>query len=204
MTGEILRSSSARDTVALHACCGPCLIEPLDALRSEGHEVIVVFANPNIQPLEEYVLRRDTLESYARTHGIRTVEIDVGPETWRDAAGDASRPERCRACYRVRLGLVAQWAARNGVDAVATTLSVSPYQDAEAIAEEGRAVAQEAGIGFIERDYRERYPVATRRSRAEGMYRQNYCGCLPSRAEAEAEREARRRTKEAQRRCPEG
>lgn len=194
----------AAGVVALHACCGPCLLEPLDALRSEGREVVVVFANPNIQPLEEYVLRRDTLRTYAEAQGIRTVELDVGPAEWERAVGDAPRPERCRACYRLRIGIVAQWAKENGVDAVATTLSVSPYQDPVAIAEAGHSAAGAVGVSFLDRDYRERYPDATRRARAEGMYRQNYCGCLPSRAEADEERAARRRLRAAQRKAADG
>ena len=42
--------------LALHACCGPCLLEPLDALAAE-HDVTVVYANPNIHPREEYERR---------------------------------------------------------------------------------------------------------------------------------------------------
>lgn len=180
--------------LALHACCGPCLLEPFDALAAEGiAEAVVVYANPNIHPAEEYERRLETLRTYAASANIEVVELPYDPAMWREATRDArSRDERCHACYRLRIGMVAQWAARHGYDAIATTLSVSPYQDAEGIAREGARVAGEAGVDYLDRDYRPLYPQATRRSRELGMYRQNYCGCAPSQAEAAAQREARR------------
>jgi len=187
-------------TVLLHACCGPCLLEPYDALAADA-EVVVCYANPNIHPAEEYARRRDTLLDYAGDAGIAVIELPYEPALWAEATSSAAeRPERCRACYRLRIGMVAAEAARRGYDAVATTLSVSPYQDPEAIAEEGAAACVEAGVRFIVTDFRERYPEATRRSRELGMYRQNYCGCAPSQAEAAVEREERRAArKEAKR-----
>ncbi len=179
--------------VLLHACCGPCLLEPYDALAAE-HDVTVCYANPNIHPAEEYERRRDTLRAYAAEAGIAVVELPYEPERWREATeGVRDVPtERCRACFRLRLGLTAAEARRLGADAVATTLSVSPYQDADALREAGEAVCAEAGVRFLATDFRDRYPEATRRSRELGMYRQNYCGCEPSEAEAAAGRERRR------------
>jgi predicted adenine nucleotide alpha hydrolase (AANH) superfamily ATPase len=186
--------------VALHACCGPCLIEPFAALESEGAVPVIVYANPNIAPAEEYARRLDTLRAYADSIGAKVVEIEYDPDLWATAvAGAATRAQRCRACYRVRLDLVARYAVDNGIDAIATTLSVSPYQDADAIRDEAREAAAAAGIDYVGDDYRERFPAATQRSRELGMYRQNYCGCLPSREEAQADREARKATRRASR-----
>lgn len=177
--------------VLLHACCGPCLLEPYDVLAA-GHDVSVCYANPNIQPAEEYTHRRDTLVDYAQAAGIDVRELPYSPELWEAATAGLARPERCHACYRLRIGMVAAEAAREGFDAVATTLTVSPYQDPDAIRAMGEEACAEAGVTFMVTDFRERYPEATRRSRELGMYRQNYCGCLPSRAEAEAERAERK------------
>lgn len=180
----------------LHACCGPCLLEPIDQLAAD-HDVDVVFVNPNIHPVEEYERRRDTLMDYAEEHGISATELEYDPVAWmRAVAGTEDDPTaRCRACYRLRLGMTARHAAAGGYEAISTTLSVSPYQDAEAIRQEGEAAAEAAGISFVARDFRERYPEATRRSRELGMYRQNYCGCLLSETEARAQREERRRSR---------
>ena len=33
----------------LHACCGPCSLEPVKLLRAEGFEPTICWTNPNIQ-----------------------------------------------------------------------------------------------------------------------------------------------------------
>jgi epoxyqueuosine reductase len=178
----------------LHACCGPCLIEPLEAISDEADSVTIVFGNSNIHPAEEYERRRDTLREYAGPLGVEVVELEYDPAEWAATVGSlaGAGAARCRACYALRLGHAARYAAENGFDTIATTLTVSPYQDAAAIAEEGARAAARAGIAYLDRDYRDRYPDATRRSREAGMYRQNYCGCVLSQAEAQAERDARK------------
>jgi epoxyqueuosine reductase len=183
----------------LHACCGPCLLEPYDALVAEGHAVRVVYANPNIHPLEEYERRRDALLAYTGERGIDVDELAYDTGAWEAAvAGLEDSPgERCRACFRVRLGAAARHAAETGCDGVATTLTVSPYQDPDAIREAGEEVCADAGVAFLVTDFRDRYPDAVRRSRELGMYRQNYCGCRYSDAEAGAARAARAARKAA-------
>lgn len=179
--------------VALHACCGPCVIEPLDDLASQ-HEVTVVFANPNIEPEAEYARRWDALRSWADARGVSAVEVARVPGAWTDAVeGAGGQPgDRCARCYELRLRLTADEALRLGCEALSTTLSVSPYQDQDAIDRAGRAVARERGLRWLFDDYRARYPDAVRRSREADMYRQSYCGCHQSRLEAEARRDSRR------------
>jgi hypothetical protein len=179
--------------VALHACCGPCLLEPYDELASFG-DVTVVYANPNIHPLSEYRRRKDTLQSYADESGIEVIEVPYDPRLWLAATAglEADQPARCEACFRLRLGLVADVAVERGMDAIATTLSVSPYQDAEILASVCEEVARDHELAYAGRDWRDRYPDATKRSREAGMYRQNYCGCLLSEVEADAARAKRR------------
>ena len=203
----------------LHACCGPCSLEPLRMLREEGHDITIIFSNSNITPATEYAQRLDTLRSWAKTEGIPIIEDAYDPESWKtssgrigqaalDAAGGnverlATEPElreaRCRACYRLRFERTAQQAREQGFDAIGTTLSVSPYQFTDSIREELERAAAAAGLTALFKDYRPLYDEATRRSRNLGMYRQNYCGCHFSDSEAAAERELRKRTREAER-----
>jgi predicted adenine nucleotide alpha hydrolase (AANH) superfamily ATPase len=184
--------------LALHACCGPCLLEPLDALAVE-HDVVVVYANPNIHPVDEYDRRLDTLLTWARERDVEVVEVDYDPAAWADAVGGVAHDPalRCGACFRLRLAMTANVAKERGMDGVATTLSVSPYQDHDAIVEAGEAACADAGLAFVAKDFRDRYPEATRRSRELGMYRQNYCGCVISDVEARRQREERKRAKKA-------
>ena len=183
----------------LHACCGPCLIEPLAGLRRE-HDITVYFANPNIQPFDEFERRRSTLREYAVLSGVPVIDSVYEPERWLSAVGSLTdQPERCRACYEVRFGMTARAAAEHGFEAFATTLTVSPYQDARSIREVAVAVASDAGVRYVHGDFRDRYRDAQDRARELGMYRQNYCGCLLSKAEADAERAARKAGREGAR-----
>lgn len=184
--------------LALHTCCGPCLLEPFDALVAEGIEAVTaIYFNPNIHPVAEYTARRDAFVEYTSAAQIDIVELEYDPAVWIETAGPHARSaaERCRACYRLRLERVAQWAAENGFDAVATTLTVSPYQDASAIEAAGEAACESAGVRYLSRDFRDRYARATVRSREAGMYRQNYCGCVMSDIEAREQRAARKATR---------
>ena len=115
------------------------------------------------------------------------------------ATHPALREARCRACYRLRFEEAARVASERRFDAVGTTLSVSPYQFTEVIREELERAAAAAGVRALFEDYRPFYDEATRRSRATGMYRQNFCGCRFSEAEAAAERAERKRARAAER-----
>ena len=187
----------------LHACCGPCSLEPVRLLQEAGHDISLCFANANIQPREEYDLRLDTLRAWAEEEGIPLVDLPYDLEGWQTAAGAVERnggprEDRCRACYAQRLEQAAAWACDHGFEALSTTLAVSPYQLFDVCHEELEAAAARHGLACIWDDFRPYYPTATTRSRELGMYRQNYCGCLYSKVEAEAEREARKVERAAQ------
>ena len=181
----------------LHACCGPCSLEPVRLLQEAGHDITICFANANIQPREEYDLRLETLRTWAAEEGIPVVDLPYDLEGWKATAGAAEaaggpREDRCRACYAQRLEAAAAWGAEHGFEALSTTLAVSPYQLSEVCHEELEAAAARHGLACIWEDFRPYYPTATTRSRDLGMYRQNYCGCLYSKAEADAERAERK------------
>jgi predicted adenine nucleotide alpha hydrolase (AANH) superfamily ATPase len=150
---------------------------------------------------QEYQRRRDTLLAHARQLGVDVVELPYDRDAWdaQVAPLASAGAARCRACYRLRLGMAARYAAEQGFDALTTTLSVSPYQHHDAIQEEGERAAREAGIAWLRRDFRPRYSASVARSRELGMYRQNYCGCDLSRDEAQAQREERKARKAAER-----
>ena len=47
---------------------------------------------------------------------------------------------------------------------------------------------KEAGVKCVYEDYSPYFREAQRRAKEIGLYRQKYCGCLPSKAEAEGEK----------------
>lgn len=184
----------------LHACCGPCSLEPVRLLRAQGHDITIFYANSNIAPTGEYAHRLSTLLEWARTEGVPVVEGVYEPETWERTAGrigaaapgSPKREARCRACYRLRLEESARYAAAHGFEGLGTTLSVSPYQYTDVIRQEVERAAERYGLVPVFEDFRPFYDNATRRSRALGMYRQNYCGCRLSDDEAAEERAERK------------
>ena len=177
----------------LHACCGPCSLEPTRMLAEEGVDFAIHYANSNIYPPAEYEKRLDTLrEHVAKPRDIELIEGDYDSESWEHevAIHGIDRETRCRACYRLRFEETASAAKERGFDTISTTLTISPYQFTNIILEELEAAAARHGLKADARDYRERYQDATRISREKGMYRQDYCGCRFSIAEAQAERKA--------------
>lgn len=177
----------------LHACCGPCSLEPTRIFADEGVDFAIHYANSNIFPPEEYAHRLATLaEHVSGPRDIELVEGDYDPDAWERevAVHGTDREARCRACYRLRFEETARVAAARGFDAISTTLTISPYQFTDVIIEELEAAAGRHGLTADARDFRDRYQEATRVSREKGMYRQNYCGCRFSIAEAEEQRKA--------------
>ncbi len=93
------------------------------------------------------------------------------------------RPERCKSCYRLRLGKTAEEAQKKGFDAFSTTLLISPYQDFEQIVSIGSELAEKYNVLFYLRDFRQYFREAMTLARDLGLYRQKYCGCIYSREE---------------------
>ncbi|MBP3894622.1 MAG: epoxyqueuosine reductase QueH [Atopobiaceae bacterium] len=189
-----------RTPLLLHACCGPCSLEPLRLLREEGYEPTICWTNPNIQPLAEHDLRLRTLREWARD--VAHVDVVVAGDdrdAWERAVAPHGfdRESRCRACYGLRLAEACRTARDLGFTHVSTTLVVSPYQLFDVCHDVLGRLAPAYGLTMVWRDFRDWYPQATTRSRELGMYRQNYCGCRFSAAEAAIERHEARDARKA-------
>lgn len=178
--------------IVLHACCGPCSTVPINEFLEQGHEIEIFFSNSNIHPWAEYVLRRDTASQYAKTLGIPFIEGTYNPKDWFLAVGDCRTygKKRCSQCYKMRFVEPAQYAKEIGADAIASSLTISPYQFCDEINFRLKEAAQTHGVQAIESDFREQYKNSVEMSRKANMYRQNYCGCMYSQVEAQEQREA--------------
>lgn len=168
----------------LHTCCGPCLEWPARQLISEGRHLLVYFYNPNVQPAAENRRRLENMVQLAEQLGLPYVADQAcDPDVWQNW-NDPSE-SRCHMCYRRRLLATAGLARREGIPAFSTTLLVSPWQDHQAILDIGRSIARSFNLEFIEgygqgEDFRDGYREGQRLAREDGLYRQKYCGCLPS------------------------
>jgi epoxyqueuosine reductase len=91
--------------------------------------------------------------------------------------------ERCEYCYRVRLEATAKEAKNSGFDRFSTTLLQSTYQNHVLIRETAEKVAKEVEIPFHYEDFRTGWKRGVELSKAMGLYRQQYCGCIYSEKE---------------------
>lgn len=164
--------------VLLHICCAPCAIYPLRILREQGYEVRGFFYNPNIHPYQEYRRRWEALAAYAADEDLSIIAAGEYPlESFlRQVA--FREAERCRCCYDLRLDQAAAVARREGFDAFTTTLLYSRFQRHELIARSGQDAASRQGVDFLYRDFRDGWSEGVRVSKARGIYRQSYCGCI--------------------------
>jgi len=167
----------------LHICCAPCTIHPLAQLRRGGFTIEGLFYNPNIHPFTEYQRRAETLATYAAQVELPVIWGEGYPleEFLRGVA--FREADRCRYCYFMRLQEAARVARHGKFDAFSTTLLYSPYQKHELIRNIGESLGRSWGVAFHYADFRPGWKEGVRISRALGMYRQPYCGCLYSEKE---------------------
>ena len=92
--------------------------------------------------------------------------------------------ERCNRCLMLRLRHVFAEARARAFDAFSSSLLYSRYQRHEFIARSGNALAQEganlksSAPSFYYRDFRLDWQQGIELSKALGLYRQPYCGCI--------------------------
>jgi predicted adenine nucleotide alpha hydrolase (AANH) superfamily ATPase len=172
--------AQGRVRLLLHICCGPCACGALPFWQKNVTEVLGFFFNPNIHPLLEHRRRLTGAREAAGHAGVALlVDEAYDPEAWfaEIREGEGSRCERCLA---QRLNRAAEEAVAQGCDTFSTSLSISPWQDHQAIETQGEYAARRHGVDFRYEDLRPVYEDSRRLSRERGIYRQKYCGCLVS------------------------
>ena len=177
-------ASLAGNSLLLHVCCGPCAVMPITRLLDEGFAVTAWFMNPNIQPLAEYLRRREAAAQCADRLGVPIIFAD---ETWnitnwlRAVAGRDTAPARCAYCCESRIEAAFAFARQQGFAWVSSSLLYSRYQPHEVIKTAGEAqAAQKDAPGFAYRDFRSDWQEGIDRSKSMELYRQPYCGCVYS------------------------
>jgi len=166
--------------ILLHTCCGNCAIYPVKVLREANHDVTGYFHNPNIHPYQEYSKRLETMQEYAQKTELPMIYVDdYGLVSFLQNVAHAPQ-QRCDYCYFSRLKSTARYAAENGFDAFSSSLLYSRYQNHETITRCGEQLAEEFGISFFYQDFREGWREGIDTSKAMGLYRQQYCGCIYS------------------------
>lgn len=164
----------------LHICCANCAIYPVKTLRERGEELTGYFFNPNIHPYQEFRRRLDTVYEYAEQVALPLL-VNASYALDEFLVNVAAAPaQRCRYCYQSRLEETARYAAENGFAAFSTSLLYSRYQQHELIRASGEALGQRYGVEFLYEDFRSGWQAGIAVSKAMGLYRQQYCGCIYS------------------------
>jgi len=167
----------------LHVCCAPCSTHVIKVLNKE-YDLTLFFYNPNVEPINEYSLRLEDAEKLAEKLNIPIIVGDYDNIEWHNAVKgheqDLEGGERCKICFRYRLDKAAELAKQEEFDFFTTTLTVSPYKNAELINKIGKELEEKYNIKFLESDFKkeEGYKDSIELSKHYGLYRQNYCGCL--------------------------
>ncbi len=189
-----LEQSGKVPTLLLHACCAPCSSYVLEYL-SRYFSISILYYNPNISPESEYEKRKAELQRLLSQmplkHPVTLLSCDYDGGAFAEIArGLEDVPEggaRCEKCFRLRLRRAAEEAKRRGFDYFTTTLSISPLKNAQLLNRIGEETGEEIGVRHLPADFKKRdgYKRSLELSREYALYRQDYCGCVYSKAQRE-------------------
>lgn len=187
-----------RPRLLLHACCAPCSSYVLEYLCA-FFDITLLYYNPNISPKSEYEARATELvrladamkkEKIKGAECIKTVILPYSAEDFEAVAterkDDVEGGEACFKCYKLRLEATARTAKECGFDYFCTTLSISPHKNAEVLNGIGKDTSEKYGVPYLYSDFKKKngYKRSCELSAHYGLYRQDYCGCAYSKAEA--------------------
>lgn len=181
-------------SLLLHGCCAPCSSYVLEYLSSYFN-ITMLFYNPNIGDAGEYEKRKKELlrmmDEMPFRYPVSYMDCEYDPKEFYTAvpnrSEDSEGGESCFQCYRLRLEKTASEARRGGFDYFTTTLSISPLKNAQKLNEIGQELSEKYQVPYLYSDFKKKngYKRSIELSAEYGLYRQNYCGCVFSRKEAE-------------------
>lgn len=186
----------------LHSCCAPCSSYVLMYL-SRFFEITVFYYNPNITIEPEYEKRVLEQKRLIRIYndkkiGMYPIHVMEGAyepalffDTVRGLEQCVEGKERCFLCYHMRLQESALVAKQGRFDYFATTLTISPLKNAKKINEIGLALSEEYGVPYLCSDFKKKngYLTSIRLSEEYDLYRQDYCGCVYSKAQRDRKKQ---------------
>ena len=166
---EGLQQKGKVPKLLLHVCCAPCSSYCLEYL-SQYFDITVYYYNPNISKKEEYEYRLSEEKRFISIkefkYPVKLTDSEYCPEDFfRAVKGFENEPEgglRCRECFKLRLEATAKKA--------------------------GAEMAERYGVSWLYSDFKKKegYKRSIELSREYQLYRQNYCGCVFSKREAES------------------
>lgn len=178
-----------KPSLLLHSCCAPCSTAVITRLK-DYFDVTIFYYNPNIEPLEEYLKRKEEQKRIVSKFGIKFLDCDYENEIFKSISkGLEDLPEggyRCHKCYELRLTKTAITAKENNFEYFGTTLTVSPYKNSQVLNAIGKDIEELTKVKFLYSDFKKKegYKLSIELSKKYNLYRQNYCGCIYSKKQS--------------------
>ncbi len=173
----------------LHSCCAPCSSHVISYLTN-FFDITILYYNPNIAPFEEYEKRKKEqirlIKEIKTQNKIDIIDCDYDNNIYEEKIkGYEECPEkgaRCTICFNLRLEKTATIAKEHNFDYFCTTLTVSPYKNANLINEIGEKLAEKYNVKWLHSDFKKNngYKHSIELSKEYNLYRQDYCGCIYS------------------------
>lgn len=189
-------TSGTIPTLLLHSCCAPCSSYVLEYLSQYFH-ITLYYYNPNITDREEYDKRiqeqQRLIQELPVKNPIRFMTGDYEPQRFFQLSRGLEQipegGERCFRCYELRLEETAKLAKDLNFDYFTTTLSISPLKNAAKLNEIGESLSEKYNIPYLCADFKKKngYKRSVELSRQYQLYRQDYCGCIYSKMERDAQ-----------------
>lgn len=187
---EEIKITKRKPSLLLHSCCGPCSSYVLDYLK-DYFDITILYYNPNIDTLEEFSLRLDNLKKITDIikSDVKIIVPEYNHQNYLDyIKGNENYKEgekRCYLCYQERMDFLARF-AKDKYDYFTTTLSISPYKNADWINEIGIKLQEKYNVKYLYANFKlhDGYKKSIELSKKYNLYRQDYCGCEFSKRKA--------------------
>ncbi|MBR0295070.1 MAG: epoxyqueuosine reductase QueH [Bacilli bacterium] len=184
-TIENLKKEGRKPKLLLHACCGPCFTIPYEELK-DYFDITIIFNNSNIYPKEEHDRRLEEFKRYLKeiNANITILEFPYDNENFNKdlepRAADKEGHERCRICFRKRLGFGYKYAYEHGFEYFGTVMTISRYKNAQDINQIGYELEKiYPTVKWLAADFKKGngYEKSLLIVKEHEMYFQEYCGC---------------------------
>ena len=186
---NILNNLDGKKKLLLHSCCGPCSSYVISYL-TDYFDITILYYNPNIYPYDEYLKRKQEqiklINEIDCSNNLDIMDCDYDNDLYEKCIigleNEPERGNRCMVCYNLRMEKTAKMAKEYNYDYFCTTLSVSPYKNAEWINEIGEKLQNKYNVNWLYSDFKKKdgYKQSILLSKKYNLYRQDYCGCIYS------------------------
>ena len=181
---KVLKENGEKPSLLLHVCCGPCFTYPFELIK-DYFQITIIYNNSNIYPEEEYNRRLNELKSYLKaiSADIEVIEFAYDNLNYnKDLEPYADQREgmdRCRICFRKRLGQAIELADERGFDYVGTVMSISRFKNSQDLNKIGFELSEGKRVKWLPADFKKNggYEKSLDIVRKYGLYFQHYCGC---------------------------